>query len=46
MGGALRSTSHRPIATPRMAGRKTSSAVNAAKVVSSLISPPTLQTDS
>ena len=45
MGGALRSVTQRPIATPRMAGRKTSSAVKAAKVVSSFISPPTLPTD-
>ena len=38
-GGALRSTSQRPIATPTMAKRNTSSAVNAANVVSSLSRP-------
>ena len=37
---ALRSTSQRPSATPAIAPRNISSAVNAAKVVSSLISPP------
>ena len=36
----LRSTRQRPMVTPMIPGRKTVSAVKAAKVVSSLIRPP------